>query len=133
MKIATGEHMKPYRNYRIHIGLLAAVLLVACASVPEPRGLREGIWTLYQEGGTQTDVVVTELYAWEYRFSAPNHPISGTYQMDGDRVSITDPDNPRMKEFVWLLRSDRSLILVSEPPVELSGMRLTASTLVGPR
>ncbi len=43
------------------------------------------------------------------------------------------PDNPRMKDYILRLREDRSLILIEEPSVELSGERLISSTLSGPR
>lgn len=125
--------MKVYSKVRAFVVIALCGVLAACASVPEPKGLREGTWTLYAEGGEQVLVEVTELQHWEYRLNARTHPVSGIYVLEGDQVFMTKPDNPRMKEFVWRYRSNSSLLLIEEPPVELSGMRLTASELIGPR
>jgi len=125
--------MKVYSNVRTLAVIALCGVLAACASVPEPKGLREGTWTLYAENGDQVLVEVTELRHWEYRLNARTHPVSGIYVLEGDRVLMTKPDNPRMKEFVWRYRSNTSLLLIEEPPVELSGMRLSASELIGTR
>lgn len=133
MKILTGEAMSVYATLRTISVIALCGVIAACASVPEPKGLREGTWTLYTEGGEQVPVEVTELRDWEYRLNARAHPISGVYVLEGDQVIMTRPDNPRMKAFVWRYRSNTSLLLIDEPSVELSGMRLTASELlIGP-
>lgn len=133
MKTPTGEVMKVYLHARTFAVFALCGVLAACASVPEPKGLREGTWTLYAEDGDQVLVEVTELRHWEYRLNARTHPVSGIYLLEGDQVFMTKPDNPRMKAFVWRYRSNTSLLLIDEPPVELSGMRLTASELIGPK
>jgi hypothetical protein len=119
-------------EFRRLVYLIAFIMIAGCASVPDRSGLEPGIWELQTTDGNTTYVTVSELRVGEYYFDAGTHPVSGVYTLQAQRVVMKKPDNPRMKEYVWRLRSDRSLVLVEETPVELSGERLIASTLVGP-
>jgi len=117
---------------RVLVFLIAFAALAGCASIPEPQGLQPGTWAMQIADGSIVDVEISKLQASDYYFDAGTHPISGIYSMAGDQISMHLPDNPRMREFLWRQRADRSLILIAEPHTELSGMRLIASTLVGP-
>jgi len=92
-----------------------------------------GTWELTTADGQVMDVELSELRPGDFYFNAGVHPISGVYLVEPDKVSMREPDNPRMRGYVWLLRSDMSLVLVEEAPVELSGQRLISSTLTGPK
>ena len=114
------------------ICLIAFVMIAGCASVPERDGLEPGVWQLQTADGKIVDVTVSELRFPEYYFDAGTHPISGVYSYQVEQVVMLKPDNPRMKQYVWHMQSDGSLVLVEEAPVELSGERLISSTLIGP-
>jgi len=132
-KILIGSDMKKSAKIRRVIILAVGLVISGCASVPEPQGLQPGTWELETSDGQIVDVEVREVQGWDYYFDAGTHPISGVYTLQGDSVLMQKPDNPRMKNYSWNLREDRSLVLVDEPPVELTGVRLVSSTLVGPK
>lgn len=117
---------------RVLVCVLAFAVLGGCASIPEPQGLQSGTWVMQIADSSIVDVEISKLQASDYYFDAGKHPISGIYSMEGDQILMHLPDNPRMKEFLWRQRADRSLILIAEPSTELSGIRLISSTLVGP-
>ena len=118
---------------KVLLGLCAVLTFAGCASTPEPHGLQPGVWEMQAADGAVVDVKISRLQGSEYYFDAGTHPISGVYGLESSAVSMVKPDNPRMKEYVWRLREDRSLVLVREPAIELSGRRLISSTLIGPR
>ncbi len=109
---------------------LACLVLGACSTTPR---LQPGIWEFTTADGEVTDVSLRELRTDHFYLDAKTHPISGVYALEADELTMLEPDNPRMRGYVWLLRTHRSLVLVAEAPVELSGKRLVSSTLVRPR
>jgi hypothetical protein len=111
---------------------LICLMLGACSSV-QPTGIRPGTWELMTADGQTTDVELSELRAGQYYLDSGTNPISGVYALESEELKMRQPDNPRMKGYVWLVRPDMSMVLVDEAPVELSGQRLVSSTLVGPK
>jgi len=117
--------MKTLMRFRF-LALLAAALLVACATTAVP----PGAWQLTAPDGTVVPVNVSLLTDNQYYLSAPRHPISGVYKLDKTELRIVKPDNVRMGGYVWRLNPNGSFVLVEETPVQLSGQRLISSTLV---
>lgn len=127
----TGDSMNTPTIRKLVALFLSCLVLGAC-STTTPR-LQPGTWEFTTADGEVTDVSLRELRTDQFYLDAKTHPISGVYALEADELSMLEPDNPRMTGFVWLLRTHRSLVLVKEAPVELSGKRLVSSTLVGPR
>ena len=107
------------------IALVAALALGGCASVDIPTGT----WTLRAPDGAESAVEVSALREAEYYLRAPGRTIGGAYVYRDKELSITKPDNPRMSGYVWKLKSKGELVLVEEPAVPVSGVRLTSATL----
>jgi len=107
------------------IVLMAAVALGGCASVDIPTGA----WTLRAPDGSESAVEVSALREKEYFLRAPGRTFGGAYLYRDKELSITKPDNPRMSGYVWKLKSKGELVLVEEPAVPVSGVRLTSAKL----
>jgi hypothetical protein len=105
--------------------VLLALSLGGCASVDIP----PGAWTLRAPDGTTSAVEVSNLRAGEYYLRAPARTFSGSYIYKDHELSILKPDNPRMNGYVWKLERKGQLVLVEEPPVPVSGVRLTSGSL----
>jgi hypothetical protein len=109
------------------IGIAAAALLAACATQP-PESLA-GSYSMRAPDGTTSAVAVSALRDQEYYVRAPGEPVSGVYRFANGELRITKPDNPRMSGFVWRKEATGAFVLVEEPPVPVSGKRLTSATL----
>lgn len=107
------------------IALMTALALGGCASVDIPTGA----WTLRAPDGSESAVEVSTLREAEYYLRAPGRTIGGAYVYRDKELSITKPDNPRMGGYVWKLKGQGELVLVEEPAVPVSGVRLTSATL----
>lgn len=106
--------------------LAGALLLTACATKPESLA---GNYSLSAPDGTTSTVALSALREQEYYVRAPGQPVSGVYRFEAGELRITKPDNPRMTGFVWRKDANGVLVLVAEPPVPVSGKRLTSATL----
>ena len=110
--------------------LVVVGLIQACSSQPVVLPpLETGSWEMITTEGDNVEVTVSELNALEYYFDAGTHPVSGVYSVNGASVVMAKPDNPRMSSIVWRIETRRSIVLTTEPPVELTGKRLLASTM----
>lgn len=112
---------------KIRITLLVLVTLIAggCATVDIPAGA----YTLETPDGTTSAVEVSNLRKGEFYLRAPGRTISGSYVYKKPELTVLKPDNPRMNGYVWKLERKGQLVLVEEPPVPVSGVRLTSATL----
>lgn len=111
---------------KIRIALSLTMLsLAGCASVDIP----PGAWTLRAPDGSTAAVEVSNLRTGEYYVRAPGQTFSGSYIYKDRELSILKPDNPRMNGYVWKLEHKGQLVLVEEPPVPVSGVRLTSASL----
>lgn len=110
--------------------LVVVGLIQACSSQPAVLPpLETGKWELVTTDSDVVAVTVSELNSLEYYFDAGKHPVSGVYVLNGPSVVMAKPNNPRMGDIVWRLETRRSLVLTTEPSVELSGMHLLASKM----
>ena len=107
------------------VTLLMTLSLCGCASVDIP----PGAWTLKAPDGTTSAVEVSKLRTGEYFVRAPGRTFSGSYVYKERELTILKPDNPRMNGYVWKLERKGQLVLVEEPPVPVSGVRLTSASL----
>lgn len=107
------------------LALVAALALGGCASVDIPTGA----WTLRAPDGSESAVEVSALREKEYYLRAPGRTVGGAYVYRDKELSIAKPDNPRMGGYVWKLKRKGELVLVEEPAVPVSGVRLTPATL----
>lgn len=105
--------------------VLMALSLGGCTTVDIP----PGAWTLRAADGTTAPVEVSNLRAGEYYLRAPGLTFSGSYVYKDRELAILKPDNPRMNGYIWKLERKGQLVLVEEPPVPVSGVRLTSSSL----
>lgn len=109
-------------------GLVVAVALVSACATTRP--IEPGNWTMQSPDGTNELVEIRLLREDEYYLNAPGNPISGVYKLTQTDLKIVRPDNPRMSGLVWQLNPDRTLTLVQETSVQISGRRLVSATLV---
>lgn len=110
--------------------LLMLGVLSACSNQPIAfDGLETGAWIFVSQDGDEVEVAVSELNAGEYYFDAGTHVISGLYVINGQDVVMAKPDNPRMGDITWRRHTATYVVLTREPPVELSGERLLASSM----
>lgn len=109
-------------------GLIVAVAIVSACATTRP--IEPGNWTMRSPDGTSELVEIRLLRDGEYYLNAPGNPISGVYRLTQADLKITKPDNPRMSGLVWQLNPDKSLTLVQEASVQVSGRRLVSATLV---
>jgi hypothetical protein len=111
------------------IYLLAATLCLLSMASHARAPLKPGLWNLHTPAGEVSELRISVLTKNEYYFNLPKHPISGVYTWDGKLLRITKPDNPRMGGYVWKVQRDRSLVLVEETPVPISGVKLVSSKI----
>lgn len=109
-------------------GLVVAVALVSACATTRP--IEPGNWTMRSPDGTNELVEIRLLREGEYYLNAPGNPISGVYRLTQTDLRIVQPDNPRMRGLVWQLNPDKTLTLVEETSVQVSGRRLVSATLV---
>lgn len=108
--------------------LCALTVAAGCATVPRP-AIETGPWTLQAPDSAIESVEVRALRPGEYYVSAAGHPVAGVYMLHRDRFEMVKPDNPRMAGIVWIVNSPRSMTLVEEPPVQMSGRRLVSAQM----
>lgn len=109
----------------VYMATLGAMFLSGCAAVE----LQPGSWTLRAPDGSTSTVEVSSLREHEYYLRAPGLSIAGVYTFQDGELYMAAPDNPRMAGYVWKLGHDGVLVLVQEPPVPVSGVRLTSATM----
>jgi hypothetical protein len=123
-----------FRQQRSYLRPLALALLAtaatACSAVPpQPLTIETGSWTLHSAARTTEIIEVRSLRPGEYYLSAAGHPLAGVYVLRGAQLEIVKPDNPRMGGTIWLVNGTRSMTLVEEPPVQMSGRKFVAAQM----
>jgi hypothetical protein len=108
------------------VAVLITAVLMSCAAAPENLA---GHYSLRAPDGATATVEVSALREQQYYLRAPGQAVSGVYQFANGELRITKPDNPRMTGFIWRKEANGVLVLVDEPPVPVSGTRLSSATL----
>ena len=107
----------------VRIWVLVSLLLccggIVARAAPAALVPLAGDWLVAVPAGFQQPQTITHLDGNRYRLSRLNH--AGVYRLEGDRLIMEAPADPRLTEFVWRLRPDGTLVLIGEPPASKTG------------
>ena len=109
----------------IGVGLSFAVLLSGCATTPSTL---VGQWNLARPDSPLATVTVQDFGDGTF-YMHGNTPMDGVYRKDGDKLTCTKPDDPRLHPFTWRIQDERTLVLIEQPDVSISQERLLGSLL----
>ena len=106
----------------------AADLLADVSHVRPERPIDlSGTWHLHLPAGFDHQIKMTWIDDTHFRFS--HLTMAGVYELQGKRLVMQTPQDPRLTEFVWQLRSDGSLLLVDQPAVGKIGARYLGAVM----
>lgn len=104
--------------------LAVAFMLAGCSARVESTALGESIagrWALTLPAGFKSPATLVALD--DQRFRLENGPpnFRGVYVLNGDRLTVVEPDDARLTEFVWKVQNGDSLLLIEAPPASKVG------------
>ncbi len=87
----------------------------------------DGSWTLTLPAGYTHAIRIDP--AGPSRYMINRLVFAGVYKLEGDRLMMVEPRDPRLTEFVWELRPGGNLILVGGPPPGKTGATYLGASL----
>jgi hypothetical protein len=79
--------------------------------------------------GFRHKITLTLVGPGRYRFEPRKLVMSGTYEVKGDRLIITAPNDKRLTGFEWQKQPDGTWTLIGEPGVAKTGSSYLKATL----
>ncbi|TWT39035.1 hypothetical protein [Blastopirellula retiformator] len=88
-----------------------------------------GTWLMTLPLGAEHQVVIKATRDDKFKLVRPKLNMAGVYQANGEKLTITKPDDKRLTGFEWTAINRNTLILTGEPSTSRTGSSYLGATL----